>query len=130
MTMNREGRPTTPTESAGAGEFATFTGNRALQVEEPLLFETGSLETSGVDLPEPESVKSRLGGLERNENIGLPFDAGLFEHPLKVRPRRMHADLQLLRDIQDPVALSDHQRHSRLRRREFVHVLQEVGAVV
>ncbi len=72
MSMNREGRPTTPTATAGTAEFATFTGNRALQVEEPLLFETGSLEKSGVDLPEPESVKSRLGGLERSETIGLP----------------------------------------------------------
>lgn len=71
MAMNREGRQTKPI-AAGGQAPDTFTGNRALQIEEPLLFETGSLEKSGVDLPEPESVTSRLGGLERNEEIGLP----------------------------------------------------------
>jgi glycine dehydrogenase subunit 2 len=33
---------------AGAGE--TFTGNRALMLEEPLIFEIGDTETTGVDL--------------------------------------------------------------------------------
>ena len=71
MAMNREGRQTRPVAADGQAP-ETFTGNRALQIEEPLLFETGSLEKSGVDLPEPEPFKSRLGGLERNEEIGLP----------------------------------------------------------
>lgn len=71
MSMNREGRPTTPTSSSSAAP-STFTGNKALQIEEPLLFETGSLERTGVDMPEPAKVKSRLGGLEREEAIGLP----------------------------------------------------------
>ena len=34
-------------------EPATFTGNRALQIEEPLIFEIGSTETSGVDFEDP-----------------------------------------------------------------------------
>ena len=71
MSMNREGRPTTPTGSSGETR-ATFTGNRALQIEEPLLFETGSIESSGVDFPEPEAHESRLAGLERQGSIGLP----------------------------------------------------------
>ncbi|MDH3582293.1 MAG: aminomethyl-transferring glycine dehydrogenase subunit GcvPB, partial [Hyphomicrobiales bacterium] len=71
MAMNREGRQTRPV-AAGGEAPETFSGNRALQIEEPLLFETGSLEKSGVDLPEPQSVTTRLGGLERNEEIGLP----------------------------------------------------------
>jgi glycine dehydrogenase subunit 2 len=74
MSMNREGRPTRPGSAAAAP--ATFTGNRALQIEEPLLFETGSPEVSGVDLPEPEKTESRLGGLERRDATGL---AGLTE---------------------------------------------------
>ncbi len=53
-------------------EPKTFTGNRALQIEEPLIFEIGSTETSGVDFEEAPAAESRLGGLERSEPIGLP----------------------------------------------------------
>ncbi|MGB7370180.1 MAG: aminomethyl-transferring glycine dehydrogenase subunit GcvPB [Erythrobacter sp.] len=50
----------------------TTTGNRALMLEEPLLFEIGHAETTGVDLPEPDSgVPNRVGGFERDEPIGL-----------------------------------------------------------
>jgi glycine dehydrogenase subunit 2 len=41
-------------------------------MEEPLLFEQGSPDKSGVDLPEPEPNSDRLGGLGRREPIGLP----------------------------------------------------------
>ncbi len=34
-------------------EPKTFTGNRALSIEEPLIFEIGSPETSGVDFEDP-----------------------------------------------------------------------------
>ncbi|HEX8621534.1 MAG TPA: aminomethyl-transferring glycine dehydrogenase subunit GcvPB [Allosphingosinicella sp.] len=54
MSMNREGRPTRPESAEGAPP--TFTGNRALMLEEPLLFEIGDAETTGVDfdmLPSP-----------------------------------------------------------------------------
>ncbi|HEX6000279.1 MAG TPA: aminomethyl-transferring glycine dehydrogenase subunit GcvPB [Hyphomicrobiaceae bacterium] len=50
----------------------TFTGNRALQIEEPLIFEIGRADTTGVDLPEPAQVPSRLGGLERTASLDLP----------------------------------------------------------
>ncbi len=50
----------------------TVTGNRGLTVEEPLIFEQGSAGNSGVDLPEPFDVPSRLGGLARKGPIGLP----------------------------------------------------------
>jgi glycine dehydrogenase subunit 2 len=50
----------------------TFTGNRGLAIEEPLIFETGSPETSGVDFEEVPAVETRLGGLERSGAIGLP----------------------------------------------------------
>ena len=69
--MNREGRPTAP-QSARASGARTFTGNRALQIEEPLIFETGRLDVTGVDIAEPVTVATRLGGLERKDGIGLP----------------------------------------------------------
>jgi glycine dehydrogenase subunit 2 len=53
-------------------EPGTYTGNRGLRIEEPLIFEIGALETSGVDIEEPEPFESRLGGMERQETIGLP----------------------------------------------------------
>ena len=54
------------------GEMVTTTGNRALMLEEPLIFEIGHAETTGVDMPEiDDAAPSRLGGFERSEPIGL-----------------------------------------------------------
>jgi glycine dehydrogenase subunit 2 len=50
----------------------TFTGNRALDIEEALIFETGRPEVTGVDLDEPDAFAPRLGGLARKAPIGLP----------------------------------------------------------
>jgi glycine dehydrogenase subunit 2 len=50
----------------------TATGNRALMLEEPLIFEIGSTDTTGVDLPEPSGSANRLGGMARNAEFGLP----------------------------------------------------------
>ena len=75
MTVNPSGwRPSTPANAKG--ETQTVTGNRALMLEEPLLFEIGSPEQTGVDFPEFKPNAGRLGGLERNREIGL---AGLSE---------------------------------------------------
>jgi glycine dehydrogenase subunit 2 len=70
MSMNREGRPTRP--EAAEGVPATWTGNRALMLEEPLIFELGEEEGCGVDIEEAPETATRLGGLERNRPIGLP----------------------------------------------------------
>ena len=56
-----------PTDTHG-----TFTGNRALQIEEPLIFEMGQPGRCGVDLPEPPKVKDRFNGLRRSGEVGLP----------------------------------------------------------
>ncbi|MBX2805832.1 MAG: aminomethyl-transferring glycine dehydrogenase subunit GcvPB [Hyphomicrobiales bacterium] len=55
--------------SAGS---VTATGNRGLQIEEPLLFEIGSTNFTGVDVEEPEAFESRLGDVERTDMMGLP----------------------------------------------------------
>jgi glycine dehydrogenase subunit 2 len=89
--LNNQGRPTAA-GPAGAESHPTFTGNRALMIEEALLFEIGRAETTGVDLDEPEGIafsnevgtgsrdenasgkrafKHRLGGLDRKGAIGL-----------------------------------------------------------
>jgi glycine dehydrogenase subunit 2 len=75
MTVNPSGwRPSTPVNAHG--ETATITGNRALMLEEALLFEIGDTETTGVDFYDVEISTTRLGGLERSRTIGL---AGLSE---------------------------------------------------
>ena len=72
MTMLKEGRPTTPVAVADAHMApATATGNRALMLEEALIFEIGSTETTGVDFAPAPKMANRLGGLERKA-IGLP----------------------------------------------------------
>jgi len=50
----------------------TFTGNEALAIHEPLIFETGRTEVTGVDLPDPPAVKPRLGRLARRTPADLP----------------------------------------------------------
>jgi glycine dehydrogenase subunit 2 len=100
--LNRQGRPTAPqahggnaagaadpaagmsgeaarlqgdrgdAQGSGAGIPATFTGNKALAQIEPLIFEIGRTECTGVDLDEPDVFAPRLGGLERTGAIGLP----------------------------------------------------------
>ena len=73
--MNREGRPTRP-ETAEAVMRKTFTGNRALDMEEALIFETGRLDATGVDLEEPPPFEPRLGPLA---SAGAPHLPGLTE---------------------------------------------------
>ena len=71
MTVNPSGwRPTTPANEDG--KAATVTGNRALMLEEPLIFEMDGDETTGVDFAEVPARATRLGSLERSRPIGLP----------------------------------------------------------
>ena len=54
-------------------ETTTFSGNRALQLEEPLIFELGSAGRVGVDVADAPPVdEDRLSGLRRKAPIGLP----------------------------------------------------------
>ena len=69
--MNNQGRPTRPVETS-ITEAKTFTGNLGLDIEEPLLFEIGRLETTGVDIEEPLAHADRLGEHARRGRIGLP----------------------------------------------------------
>ncbi len=77
--LNRQGRPTAApatalrSEAHGRRSPATFTGNRALQIEEPLIFEIGRHETTGVDLDEPDAVQAAASaGWRARTAIGLP----------------------------------------------------------
>jgi glycine dehydrogenase subunit 2 len=70
VSVNPSGwRPAAPSNQETIG--VTVTGNRALMLEEPLLFESGSRGQTGVDFDTCQSKPSRLGGLERG-GIDLP----------------------------------------------------------
>ncbi|TIX50734.1 aminomethyl-transferring glycine dehydrogenase subunit GcvPB [Alteraurantiacibacter aquimixticola] len=74
MNANPAGwRPSMPDPGPCAEAGETVTGNRALMLEERLIFEIGDGETCGVDLPDPAAdATNRLGGLARTSPIGLP----------------------------------------------------------
>ncbi len=69
--LNRQGRPTTPSHDTTV-VHKTFTGNKALQQIEPLIFEIGSTDQTGVDIEAPAPHHKKLGKLERKSPIGLP----------------------------------------------------------
>ena len=60
--MNEQGRPTAPVTAVTEDAANTFTGNRALQMEEPLIFETGRYDVTGVDLPQEARSAERATG--------------------------------------------------------------------
>ena len=70
--LNEQGRPTAPVAAGNPPDEATFTGNRGLQIEEPLIFEIGRNGVSGVDLPPAPKLESRLGAHARKAPIDLP----------------------------------------------------------
>ncbi|KZL14069.1 aminomethyl-transferring glycine dehydrogenase subunit GcvPB [Pseudovibrio sp. Ad26] len=72
MTMNHQGRPTRAGEAGPPMPHQTFTGNKALDMEEPLIFEIGHMDNCGVDLDEPMDFVPRLGSHMRSEPVELP----------------------------------------------------------
>lgn len=75
--LNTQGRPTQPDAQAQSGApEKTFTRNRALQMEEALIFETGRPDVTGVDIDTPKELpknfKARLGTQARKAPIDLP----------------------------------------------------------
>lgn len=70
MAMNAQGRPTKAQEN-DAVTPETYTGNRALQIEESLIFEKNAFHETGVDLPDPSDI-NRLGLHQRKGGINLP----------------------------------------------------------
>ena len=74
--LSAQGRATGTGEKGQAASQATISGHSGLDHEEPLLFERGRREVTGVDFPDVPLKNDRLGGLRRRAPIGL---AGLSE---------------------------------------------------
>ena len=54
--LNNQGRPTQPGEAHGA-QRETFTGNRALEIDEALIFDQGGFDRTGVDIDDVDVVE-------------------------------------------------------------------------
>ena len=89
--MNSQGRPTRPRTRRRLATRTTFTGDRGLLQEEPLLFELGGSDRTGVDLPEPKPSRLDLGGLERKAPIGLPglSEPEAMRHYVRLSPQEL-----------------------------------------
>ncbi len=109
MSMNTQGRPTAPRSADGdvlvedrpatpeGGAASTPRAGRGLLQDEPLLFEVGDADKTGVDLPEPSGRAARLGGLERAAPIGLPglSEPETMRHYVRLSQRNYAIDLGL-----------------------------------
>ena len=70
--MNSQGRSTRADVIVPTERERTFTGNRGLDLSEPLLFQIGRPAATGVDIEEPAPFVPRLGPHARKSEIGLP----------------------------------------------------------
>ncbi|MGD9737930.1 MAG: aminomethyl-transferring glycine dehydrogenase subunit GcvPB [Bauldia sp.] len=71
LTTAERVRPTSP-EAVSADAKPSRSGNHGFMIEEKLIFEIGREDVTGVDLPPPEPVQSRLGKHARKLPLGLP----------------------------------------------------------
>ena len=86
MTANPSGwRPSAPVNEQG--EMQTVTGNRGLMLEEPLLFEIGDTETTGVDFDPPRDGE---GDHAKHGGGGSPQAPRQIESPLRQSLRDCH----------------------------------------
>ncbi|HEY2359151.1 MAG TPA: aminomethyl-transferring glycine dehydrogenase subunit GcvPB [Phenylobacterium sp.] len=97
MSMSSVGRPTQPGAANQIEGHASLSGGRGLLQDEPLLFELGGWDKTGVDLDPAEHDASDLGDLVRREPIGL---AGLSEpetlrHYVRLSQKNHAIDLAL-----------------------------------
>ena len=104
MSLNRQGRPTSfeltdPQDKSLEDEISppTVSGSKGLSQEEPLLFETGRLDVTGVDFEQSDQGDDRLGHFKREESPRL---SGLTEpetlrHYVRLSQKNYAIDLGL-----------------------------------
>lgn len=95
MSMNNQGRPTAPV-AAPIEAPETFTGNRALMLEEPLIFEIGSTDRTGVDF-EDAPASTPIGLPLRTAPINMPglSEAETVRHYTRLSRQNYAIDLGL-----------------------------------
>lgn len=97
MTMNTQGRSTAPTLVSSLSNMTTQSGSRGLSQIEGLIFEIGTPDTTGVDLPAPKGRASRLGGVARKVSTGLPglSEPATMRHYVRLSQKNYAIDLGL-----------------------------------
>ena len=75
-------------------ETPTISGHRALQAEQPLIFEQGAPDKTAVDLPPPGAYVERLGGCRRRAAAGLPglAEPEVVRHYLRLSQKNFSID--------------------------------------
>ena len=75
----------------------TTSGNRGLLQAEPLIFESGHVTGTGVDLPQPKGTPNKLGGLARKAALDLPgfSEPETMRHFVRLSQRNYAIDLGL-----------------------------------
>ncbi|PZQ63872.1 MAG: aminomethyl-transferring glycine dehydrogenase subunit GcvPB [Phenylobacterium zucineum] len=96
MTMQNVGRPTRPEGETSAQGFTSLGGGRGLLQDEPLIFELGGWQKTGVDLPEASADASDLAGLTR-EGLPLPglSEPEAMRHYVRLSQKNHAIDLAL-----------------------------------
>jgi len=98
MNMLNVGRPTAP-EALPDNDYKhpTLTGGRGLLQDEPLIFELGGWDKTGVDLDDVEVDTAELGDLVRREPIGLPglSEPEAMRHYVRLSQKNHAIDLAL-----------------------------------
>ena len=96
MSMSNVGRQTRP-EASSEVIPATLTGARGLLQDEPLIFELGGWDKTGVDLPDAAEDASDLGDLVRTAPIGLPglSEPETLRHYVRLSQKNHAIDLAL-----------------------------------
>src|SRR4051794_8193202 len=93
MSLASVGRPTRPETAATLEER----GGSALMQNEPLIFELGGWNKTGVDLPDAAEDASDLAGLTRPSPIGLPglSEPETLRHYVRLSQKNHAIDLAL-----------------------------------
>ena len=75
----------------------TISGNKALQIEEPLIFEQDASGRTAVDLPAVPQHKERLAGLKRKQPVGLPglSEPQVVRHYTKLSQKNFAIDMNV-----------------------------------
>ena len=96
MSMSNIGRSTRPHDVAEQTP-ATLTGGRGLLQDEPLIFELGGWDKTGVDLPDAQEDSCDLGDLVRSAPIGLPglSEPETLRHYVRLSQKNHAIDLAL-----------------------------------
>eukprot|EP00771_Trimastix_marina_P002258 gnl/Trimastix_PCT/338.p2 GENE.gnl/Trimastix_PCT/338~~gnl/Trimastix_PCT/338.p2 ORF type:complete len:529 (+),score=173.72 gnl/Trimastix_PCT/338:50-1588(+) len=74
--------------------LGTVSGNRGLNIDEPIVFERGQENVSAVRLPAFEPTTEHLGGMERKSKMGLPglSEPEVMRHYVKLSTKNYSID--------------------------------------